>query len=391
MDKRKSNILIFPGYFLPHIGGLETHVDEFVKYLSKDENIQITIFAPNLPKTFEDERIHTKVEVIRYPAFELVSNFPVPKFWSIKFWKLFFSLYSKDVDIVMTRTRFFTNSTLGLIFAKFRLKTRKLIHVEHGSEYVKLSSKFKSFCAYCYDRTFGWAMFNMADKTVAISKAVHTFVTKEFIQKEKVPVIYRGVDFSIYDSTKKELDLENKFKNKTKCLFLGRLYKWKGVDQSIQAFKQLPKKVRDKTVFLIVGDGEDRSRLEELAGSELNKTIFFLGSVSFSKAITILKSCNVYVHSAFPGGGLSNSLLQAMYCELAIVASPHEGANEVINAQTGIVLKDNSVDELARGLIEILSSVKLQKKLGMNAKKLILTDFDWNNVVKKYKQIFDTI
>ena len=28
---KKTNLIIFPGNFLPHIGGLESHVDNFVK------------------------------------------------------------------------------------------------------------------------------------------------------------------------------------------------------------------------------------------------------------------------------------------------------------------------------------------------------------------------
>jgi len=46
---KKIKLIIFPGYYVPHIGGLETHVDEFVKYLSVDENYDIYIFAPNIP------------------------------------------------------------------------------------------------------------------------------------------------------------------------------------------------------------------------------------------------------------------------------------------------------------------------------------------------------
>ncbi|HIP16303.1 MAG TPA: glycosyltransferase family 1 protein, partial [Methanothermococcus okinawensis] len=40
------NLIIFPGYYVPHIGGLETHVDEFVKYLSEYKEFNIYIFAP---------------------------------------------------------------------------------------------------------------------------------------------------------------------------------------------------------------------------------------------------------------------------------------------------------------------------------------------------------
>ena len=107
-----KKLIIFPGNFLPNVGGLETHVDEFSKYLSENKNYQITIFSPNVHDSKETEIIHNNVKVIRYPAFFLIPNFPVGKFWSFKFWKMYSNLYSIKYDIVMTRTRFFTNSFL---------------------------------------------------------------------------------------------------------------------------------------------------------------------------------------------------------------------------------------------------------------------------------------
>lgn len=391
--KKKTKLIIFPGNFLPHVGGLETHVDEFVKYLSR-KNYEITIFVPNIVLAKEDEIIYDGVRVLRYPAFEAVLNFPVPKFWSLKFWKMFFSLYGKNFDIVMTRTRFFTNSFLGAFFAKFRLKRIKLVHVEHGSEFVKLSSRFKSFVALVYDMTFGKFVFFLADKNIAISDAVYSFVSSNFVdvKKEKVPVIRRGVDFDFYRDIDLDLDLKRKFKGKTIITFLGRLYKWKGVENSIEAYKLLPEDMRKKSVFLIVGYGEDFDRLKELSGEFLDNGIYFLGKKDFKDAISILKSTDIYLHSAYAGGGLSNSLLQAMYCSCCVVASPHEGAKEVVvDLKTGILLRDNSSDELAQGLKRVFENKSLQEKYSNNAHKYIEENFSWGNVIESYEKEFENL
>ncbi len=387
-------ILIFPGYFLPHVGGLETHVDEFVKYLSKDKKYRITIFVPNIPFSKEKEIIHNNVKVIRYPAFELISNWPLPKFWSLKFWKLFFGLYSKDYDIVMTRTRFFTNSFVGLFFAKFRLKRIKLIHVEHGSDFVKLESKFKSYLSYIYDKIFGKLIFKCADKNIAISKAVYNFVCKNFVncKKEKVPIIRRGVDFEIYNNIKSNKEIKQKFKNKIVICFLGRLYKWKGVSNSIKAYKELLKYIKENVVFLVVGYGEDEDRLKKLAGKDLDNGIYFLGKKDFKEAISILKSSDIYVHSAYPGGGLSNSLLQAMYCGCSVVASPNEGANEVVfDSFNGVLLKNNSPKLLKEGIEKLIKNEGLRKKYSKNASDYIKQNFSWEKVINDYEKVFSEV
>ncbi len=389
----KKNLIIFPGNFLPHTGGLETHVDEFVKYLSLDKQYKITIFTPDILNSKRYEEIHKEVKVIRYPAFAPVKNFPLPKFWHITFWNMLFNLYKEDCDIVMTRTRFFSNSTLGLVYAKFRLNKKKLIHVEHGSDFVIVESKFSTKVAYHYDMTLGKLLFRLADKNIPISKAVENFMDTHFIKdhSKKTQIIRRGVDFEIYNNKSKKI-LPKEFDNKIKILFLGRLFKWKGVANSIKAYKTLPKKIQEKAVFIVVGDGEDYSRLQKSAGEYLNNGIYLLGKKSFSDSIQILKEADIYLHSAYPGGGLSNSLLQAMQTNCAIIASPHEGANEVIvNNKNGLLLNSNSSIEIRDALSNLIENVELRELYSKQAKLDIKKDFDWQKVVIEYKKIFDEV
>ncbi|AAB99071.1 TPA: glycosyltransferase family 4 protein [Methanocaldococcus jannaschii] len=389
---RKIKLIIFPGYYIPHIGGLETHVDEFTKHLSEDENYDIYIFAPNIPKYKEFEIRHNNVKVYRYPAFEIIPNYPVPNIFNIKFWRMFFNLYKIDFDIVMTRTRFFSNTLLGFIFAKLRFKKKKLIHVEHGSAFVKLESEFKNKLSYFYDKTIGKLIFKKADYVVAISKAVKNFILENFVNDKDIPIIYRGLEIEKIESIGEDKKIKEKFKNKIKLCFVGRLYKWKGVENIIKAYVDLPKDLKEKIILIVVGYGEDLERLKKLAGNYLNNGIYFTGKVDFEKAIAIVKASDIYIHSSYKGGGLSSSLLQAMCCGKAIVASPYEGADEVvIDGYNGILLKDNSPEEIKRGIIKLIENNNLRKIYGENAKNFIKENFNWKKSVKEYKKIFERL
>jgi glycosyltransferase involved in cell wall biosynthesis len=379
-------LLIFCPYYPPHIGGLESHADEFNKHLSK-KNFQITIFTPHIPQNSpEKEILHNKVEVVRFPAFEIIPNYPLPKFWNLKFWKLFSNLFKNSFDLVISRTRFFNTSLIALIYSK--TKGVKWIHIEHGSDFVQLSSKLNSLIAKFYDHTFGRIVFKYSDLNISISKAVQNFVYK--FDKRISPVIYRGLEIEKIEKIKPDLKLKNKYKDKIIISFVGRLYKWKGVQNSLEAIKNLSNKDKAKIVFLIIGDGEDYSKLKEITSKETS--IKMLGSIDRKKALSILKISDIYIHSAYPGGGLSTSLLEAMLFDCSVIATPSEGADEVIkNKENGILINNSDSKKIKGEITRLLENNSLRKKLSKNSNAYIKNNFNWNNSIEKYEKVFRKI
>lgn len=377
-------LLVFSPYYPPHIGGLETHADEFNKYLSQ-KGVGIVVFTPHIPISAPESEIrYNDVKIIRFPAFEIINNYPLPKFWSFKFWKLFNGLFGKKFDIVISRTRFFSTSLLALVYAK--IKKVRWIHVEHGSDFVRLSSFFKTTIAKIYDLTFGFIIFKFSDLNISISEAVQKFVQK--FDKRISPVIYRGLDIDEIDKIQPDLETKEKFKDKIIISFVGRLYEWKGVENSILSIKSLPKEIKEKIVFLIIGDGEDFNRLKEIAGSE--KSIVMFRNLPREKAIGILKISDIYLHSAYSGGGLSTSLLEAMYCDCAVIATPNEGANEIIvNNETGIIISDNSQKNIADKITELFFSEEKRNSFSSQSQNLITKQFNWTSPINLYEEIFN--
>ncbi|MFA5776869.1 MAG: glycosyltransferase family 4 protein [Parcubacteria group bacterium] len=379
-------IIIFCPYYSPHIGGLETHADEFNKYLSQ-RGIDITVFTPRLPKNAPENEIrYGNVKIMRFPAFEIISNYPLPKFWTKKYRDLKKEIKKEKYDIVISRTRFFNTSLLALIYSK--TKKTKWIHIEHGSDFVELSSNLKTLLARFYDYTFGRLIFKNSDINISISRAVKKFVYK--FDKRESPVIYRGLDLGEIDNIIPDIETKNKYEGKIIISFVGRLYKWKGVKNSIEAIKSLPEEIKKKIVFLIIGDGEDFSYLKKI--SENEKTIEMLGNLPREKAIAILKITDIYLHSAYPGGGLSTSLLEAMYCGCAVIATPNEGADEVIeNDKNGILIETaNSVD-ITKNLLKLINNINLKMFIPDNGKVSVKNKFNWMPSIETYNKIFNKL
>jgi len=379
-----KKILIFSPYYPPHIGGLESHADEFNKYLSQ-RGADITVFTPRLPKeSLENEIRHNEVKIIRFPAFEIIANYPLPKFWRLKFWRLFLNLFKEKFDIVISRTRFFNTSLLALLYAK--LKHLKWIHIEHGSGFVFLSSAFKIRLAKIYDHLLGRLIFKKSDLNISISKAVQKFVYK--FDRRESPIIRRGLDFEKIDKVSPDLETKNNYPHKIILSFVGRLYKWKGVENSILAIKSLPEEIKEKIVFLVIGDGEDFARLKKI--SENEKSIVMLGNLPREKTVGTLKISDIYLHSAYMGGGLSTSLLEALYCGCAVIATPDEGADEVIeNNKNGFLIERSDAKLIAEKITEVLNKNTAKQKEAASA--TVKNKFNWSGSIETYRQIFDKI
>lgn len=378
---KKKKLIVFPGNFYPHVGGLESHVDNFVNYLSKDYEYDITIFVPNSAYGKDYEIIHKGVKVIRYPAFDIVFNFYFPRFWTFKFWRMFLGLYSKNFDIVMTRTMFFANTTLGGFFAKCRFRRLKLVHVEHASDYSKLDSKFKSFMNKFYMHSLGRLVLWQSDKVIAISTATKIFLHKHFMHDvTKVPVIRRGFDYKKCMEVKSDKSLINKYKGRKIITFVGRLIDGKGVQDIL---KVLPK-IKKDYVFLVVGPGEYSNKLKEIVKKlDLEDNVEFLGKVPHNRVLEILKSTDIFVNPSHTEG-LPTTVLDALFAGCKILATDVGGTYEILGKEwkgrySLIKMKDYfAIEKELNRLLEVKDKVDLDL---LNKKSKI---FDWEEHAKSY-------
>jgi len=382
---RVWKLLIFSPFYPPHIGGLETHVQEFATHLAKRGHSAV-VFAPNIPKSKEIEQEGKNFLVIRYPAFQITksSQNAVPKFWRLRFWRLLALAGKNRPDFVMSRTRFFFSSFFAMIYAK--IKGKKHIHVEHGSAFVDMRSPIITKVSWLYDKTFSKLVFFGADRVVPISTPVLKFVQREFI-KGDFEIIYRGVDFSALDSVKPDREFLEKYRGFTKICVLGRVTKNKGMDVAIEAFMGLPEIYRKKAKLFVIGDGPDREYLEGMAKGE--KNIVFLGRVERKKAWSLLQGMDIFLNPAVSCGGLSTSLLEAMHYGLPVISTENEGGIDVvISGKTGILLKDTSPETLRKAMEGLLEDRDYGKRLGLSAREFIRENFGWERVIDKYEKVF---
>ncbi len=379
-------ILVFSPYYPPHIGGLESHAEEFNKHFSKLTNSSITVFTPLLPtNSANKEKVNPNITIIRYPAFEIIPNYPLPKFWSFQFWRLFFNLYQKSFNLVISRTRFFCSSFIALIYAK--AKGIKFIHIEHGSDFVRLNSRLKNLIAKIYDHTLGRMVLKFSDLNISISTSVKNFI-KKFDQRPS-PIIRRGIDKKEIFLIPANRKLKEKYTDKIIIGFVGRLIDGKGVSDLITALSKIKKQ---NFICLIIGEGPQKKALKKITAElNLEKKIIFLGQLRRKKTLSVMKTIDIFVNPSY-SEGLPTAVLEAGLCQKAIIATDVGGTKEIIqNNKSGYLIKPKDISSLTKRLENLIKKPELRKKFGRSAEKYIQKTFSWEKSIQKYEKEFAKI
>jgi glycosyltransferase involved in cell wall biosynthesis len=108
--------------------------------------------------------------------------------------------------------------------------------------------------------------------------------------------------------------------------------------------------------------------------------VHFLGHIEYKYFIPLLQLSRVHVYLTYPFV-LSWSLLEAMACGCAIVASDTAPLREaIIDRQTGLMVDFFSAEEVANKTIELLESPDLRATLGAQARAFAIEHYDLRRV-----------
>ena len=176
------------------------------------------------------------------------------------------------------------------------------------------------------------------------------------------------------------------YKDGKACLlFVGRLQERKKLDVLLQACAGLPNQLKPKLV--IVGDGPDRARLEELAASVYPETQFAGGKHGvelepyFNKADLFL----------LPGtGGLA--VQQAMAHALPVIVGQADGTqDELVRPENGWTLPDSDTATVTRTLADALADVKRLRRMGLASYRIVAEEVNIESMVETFAKAIKSV
>ena len=198
-----------------------------------------------------------------------------------------------------------------------------------------------------------------ADVLIVPSRYLAHWINSWGTATKKITVVYNAVEPPVCCPAVIPLA------TRIKIVTVGRLVPWKQVDQLIEAIAHC-----DEAGVVIVGDGPDRSRLEDLArGRDLSDRVYFAGQRKLEEAVSLMAACDFCVlNSSYEG--LPHVVLEAMSAGLPVVATAVGGTPEVVkDGENGMLIRPEADGLLSATLAKLVASSAERGRLAIGAKQ----------------------
>jgi glycosyltransferase involved in cell wall biosynthesis len=169
------------------------------------------------------------------------------------------------------------------------------------------------------------------------------------------------------------------------AVFRSQKRLWLWIDTAVEILKECP-----DTHFLLVGDGEWRERiLQQIQDSGKADHFHWVGVQK--KVIPYLSLMDIYL-STSEFEGLPIAMLEAMSCEVPVVATRAGGIGEVIqHGYQGYLTDIDRWEDLAGHCVHLLKNPELLKKMSYAARERVIGEFSMSRMVKELERTYDEV
>lgn len=375
--------LIVTQLFPPSFGGVQSFYLNIARHFSDndvvvlaDESEDSSAFDRVLPFRIYRRPIGRITNRVRpWLALELV--------WCI--WELWIIVRREKIEhVIVGQARNVVLVLAGIIIG--RILGIPITLFGHGEDVAGiLSSRLKSNSVLKY-------LYKYCDHFIANSTFTGEMWKRLGIGADRIHILHPCVDPDLFCIIPDGIRLKEKYKlaGKTVLLTVGRLDLRKGHDTVIRAlpiFKQRFPNI----VYLVVGDGEAKPYLSELAERyKVVSEVLFWGRVAPETMRECLNLCDLFVmpNREVEGGdveGFGTVFLEANSCGKPVIGGRSGGTIDAIeDGKSGFLCDPNSIDDFVEKTSLLLSDTELAGRIGEYGRHRTMTQFSCKKRIPEF-------
>ncbi len=376
-----KTVLIFSWFYLPYIGGAELFVREIVSRLAG--RYRFVIVTVRGDRALPPRETSDGVQILRVgfgrPMDKLL--YPLPAVFR-----------ALDLDSVSLVHAIMVNASALASYFYLLVKHRpSLLTIQNGDseEYVR---RYLGPAFPIYPR-----LHRPFDRIHAISRHLRDQAVGYGADPARISVIPNGVDTSVFsrgaysreelDALRSRLELEDR----RILLSVSRLVVKNGIEELIKAMPAVAKQ-HPGAFLLLIGDGEDRRHLEQLAAElRVDDRVRFLGRMEPRDVARHLCLAEVFVRPSV-SEGLGTAFLEALACEVPIVGTPVGGIPDFLEEEkTGLFCEPGKPESIAKAVNRLLSDRELARECAARGKAMVEASYPWDGVAERIAGLYEDL
>ena len=207
-----------------------------------------------------------------------------------------------------------------------------------------------------------------ADTVIVPSQYLANIIHGWRVPREKIKIIYNGVDFAPSNLSKEEARKKIGIFGHV-VLSAGRLVPWKGFRMLIKIMPQVFE-INQAFRLVIVGDGPDRKLLQSMIKNlGLERKVFLVGKKNQAELAEYLAAADMFVLDT-GYEGFSHQILEAMTAGVPVITTAVGGNQEVIEqGENGFLVKYNDEFNLVEAIRSLWRNPELREEFTEKGKK----------------------
>jgi glycosyltransferase involved in cell wall biosynthesis len=363
------NILFHCVYFPPEVGGLESHVFYLAKALAeRGHQVQVvtSLSQPGLPEEEDLGGVHVFRTWFpaRGPAGWIAHALgSVPKTRAL----------AVEADIIHAQAF----ASIVPAAAGRRRARIPMVATFHTSHFLTRAEKraWKPILA---------RLVRTPDYALASSEEIAA-VAMGLAPGTKVEALANGVETSFFRKVDPALPRQGE---RLRIVVPRRLFPKNGVEFFVRSVPLILQSLDVEAI--LVGEGPERGRLEGLAEDlGVSDRLSFLGKRAHSEMPGLLSSGDLAVIPSLMEA-TSVAALEAMACELPVVASNVGGLPEIVNDEVGALFEAGNPEALAEAVVRLLSEGGLGEK-GVRARERVVAHWSNDRLAERHLEIYSEL
>jgi glycosyltransferase involved in cell wall biosynthesis len=200
-------------------------------------------------------------------------------------------------------------------------------------------------------------------------------------------IIYYGIDMR--ETFRGISPLRKKYDKDLVIMSLCQLIPSKGVDINLQAVTQLLETRRD-FIYIIVGDGPDRIRLETMSNSlGIREYVDFVGTVSHKMAMEYISICDIFTMPSW------QETFGLVYVEAMAQGKPVIGCRDagigvlIERTKAGFSAEPKKVTSVVKSLKQLMDDKTLRSEMGENGHQFVIQNLTNEQTARRTLAVYE--